>query len=368
MAVHDHEKVFAPTPRRRRQAREQGQVVISSDLVSGVLLLALTGIMNLFGHRLIDESGAYLRGSLEQVRMEAFGSREELTAHVAGQFGAAAGYFLVRLWPFWMLPLVAIVTVLVQTRLLLHWQVLIPSIGRMNPATGLQKFTFSQISGRLFGTALKVSGIAALAWFWAVNQHRLEAQTDLAHQTQAELDQAVTFLLTLSLGLLAWGVADYLLRRSRFEKQLRMTAREMADEQKQMNPDPALGRRTQEMRSHLTAALSLNRKTDLLITDGLAACILLRFDPQRQSVPLWIVRETGPAGVQLLQRCLQSRVPVHESSDLLQELSHLTERALPERLWPQIAEVYSRSAVPKSAATPSGEPALRERVSSRANE
>ena len=364
MAVDDHHKVFAPTARKRRQAREQGRVVISPDLASGMLLLALAGVMHLFGHRLIHDSGTYLRGSLEQVRMESFGNRELLTAHLTGQFGSAAGYFLVRLWPFWMLPLVAIVTVLIQTRLLVNWQAAVPALSRLNPAIGLQRFTVSQIGGRALGIALKVLGLAALSWFWAVNRHQLEAQAGLIHQTQAELKQAVSFLLALSSGLLAWGVADYLLRLRRFEKQLRMTAREMADEQKQLNPDPALGRRTQEIRSRLTGGLSLNCETDLLITDGLAACSLLRFDPQRQSVPLLVARETGQTGVQLLQRCLQSRVPVHESYELLQELSHLTERALPERLWPQIAEVFSWTAASTSAVTPSGEPVRKERVSS----
>lgn len=364
MAAHDHDKVFAPTPRKRRQAREQGQVVVSPDLVSGVMLLAFTAILHLFGHRLIDASGTYLKGSLEQVRMESFDGREELSSHLVGQFAGATGYFLVRLWPFWMLPLIVIITVLVQTRGLIHWPAVTPSMNRINPAMGLQRFSFSHISRRLLGTSLKVAGLASIAWFWAVKQHALVAQLDLAHQTQAELDQAVSFLFALSLGLLAWGVLDYLVRRRHFENQLRMTARELADEQNQMNPDPALGRRAQELRSQLTNGLSLNRETNLLITDGLASCTLLRFDPQSQSVPVVVVRETGPAGVRLMQRCLQSRVPVHEASDLQQELSRTTDRVLPERLWPPVAELFSRHTQNQIETNTAGEPEIPERVSS----
>jgi flagellar biosynthetic protein FlhB len=364
MAAHDQDKVFAPTPRKRRQAREQGQVVISPDLVSGMMLLTFTAILHLFGHRLIDASGTYLKGSLEQVRMESFGGREQLSSHLVGQFGGAAGYFLVRLWPFWMLPLVVIVTVLVQTRGLIHWPAVTPSLNRINPATGLQRFSFPHIGGRLLGTSLKAAGLASIAWFWVIKQHELDAQLDLAHQTQAELEQAVSFLFVLSLGLLAWGVLDYLVRRRRFERQLRMTARELADEQKQFEPDPALDRRSQEIRSQFTNALSLNRKTDLLITDGLASCTLLRFDPQSQSVPLVVGRETGPAGVQLLQRCLQSKVPVHEAAELQQELSRTTGGILPERLWPPIAELLSRQTENKTETKTAGEPEIPERVSS----
>jgi type III secretion system FlhB-like substrate exporter len=101
-----------------------------------------------------------------------------------------------------------------------------------------------------------------------------------------------------------------------------------------------------------------------LITDGLASCTLLRFDPQSQSVPLVVGRETGPAGVQLLQRCLQSKVPVHEAAELQQELSRTTGGILPERLWPPIAELLSRQTENKTETKTAGEPEIPERVSS----
>ena len=143
-----------------------------------------------------------------------------------------------------------------------------------------------------------------------------------------------------------------------------MTARELTDEQKQFNPDPALGRRNQELRSQLTNTLTLNRKTDLLITDGLASGTLLRFDPQTQSLPVMVTRETGAAGVQLLQRCLQLRVPIHEPVELHQELSRVTDGVLPEPLWPQFAELFSRQTASRAETTAAGEPTVEARVSS----
>lgn len=364
MTGYDQDKVFAPTPRKRRQAREQGQVVVSPELVAGMLLLSLTGVLHMFGDRLLDDSGTFLRGSLEQVRMEAFDSREELTTHFVGQMGRSAGYFLVRLWPFWILMIVAAVSVLVQTRGLIHWAALSPSMTRINPAVGIQRFSLGNLAGRFIGTSLKIAGLSSIAWFWVSRQHEIRAQLDLAHQTQAEIHQAVLFLFTLSGGLLVWGVLDYVFKRRRFEKQLQMTASELADEQKQFDPDPAVGRRAQEMRSRMTVAVSLNRHTDLLITNGLTDCVLLRFDPQIHSMPEVVVRQSDAAGVQLLQRCMNSGVRIHESKDLLQELSHAPEQSIPERLWPQIAELCSRRETEINSQNLPSEPVVPEGVSS----
>jgi hypothetical protein len=81
-------------------------------------------------------------------------------------------------------------------------------------------------------------------------------------------------------------------------------------------------------------------------------------------VPTIVARQTGAAGVQLLQRCLQSRTPIYKSTELQQELSRVTDHLLPDRFWPQIAELLGRHSAGKYEMEATGEPAKKERVSS----
>ena len=53
MAEDTGDKTEAPTPRRRQEAREQGQVARSPDLTAAVLLLTFLLLMNSFGPSLI---------------------------------------------------------------------------------------------------------------------------------------------------------------------------------------------------------------------------------------------------------------------------------------------------------------------------
>src|SRR5437868_2053239 len=57
----------APTPRRREEAREQGQVAFSAELVTGVLLLAGAATLALGAGRLGD-------GLLGETRLELLGT------------------------------------------------------------------------------------------------------------------------------------------------------------------------------------------------------------------------------------------------------------------------------------------------------
>src|SRR5580704_12405891 len=53
MAENDGDKTEAPTPRRRQEAREQGQVARSADLTAALLLLATLLLLNASGTGLV---------------------------------------------------------------------------------------------------------------------------------------------------------------------------------------------------------------------------------------------------------------------------------------------------------------------------
>src|SRR3954463_12249769 len=57
------DKTEAPTPRRREEAREQGQIPRSADLTAAALLLAFMLLMNSFGGGLM----AALRRAMEEL-------------------------------------------------------------------------------------------------------------------------------------------------------------------------------------------------------------------------------------------------------------------------------------------------------------
>jgi flagellar biosynthesis protein FlhB len=336
------EKVFPASARKRRQAREHGRVVVSPDLLAGVFLLAVTSVLHFCGHRLLGDTAVYLQGSLEQIQVTSFSEPSKLSGYLVESFSSSARYFLVKLWPFWVLSLSVILTGFVQTRGLIHWSGLSPDINRINPASGIKKFAPAELCQRMLAVSIKLVGLSFIAWTWTMKQHELESHTSLAQQTQADLDQAVSFLFVLSGGLLAWGIVDFFWRRFRFEQQLRMSARELAEDQKQFDPDPNVKQGANRLREQMTSEISLNRETDLLITDGMASGVLLRYQTNNHSIPMILLRQSDAAGVHLLQRCLQNQVHIHESVEWQRELFQHKESVISESLWPEIAQIYAK--------------------------
>ncbi|MBD3674801.1 MAG: EscU/YscU/HrcU family type III secretion system export apparatus switch protein [Planctomycetaceae bacterium] len=358
-----HEQKFFPaSSRKRRQARDNGQVVVSPDLLAGVFLLAVTLILQISGHQLLDDTGTYLRGSLDQIQTTSPENPSDLSEQLLGLFGSSARYFLGKLWPIWSLSLLAVVVVLMQTRGLIHWATLKPDLQRISPANGLQKYSPAEIWRRTLTVSIKLTGLSLIAWTWGVKQHELESQATLSQQTSAGFEQAISFLGALAGGMIVWGVVDYIWRRIRFERQLRMSAREVADEQQQFDPDPNIRQNSQRLREKFSSSLSLNPETDLFITNGMAEGVLLRYQPEIHAVPMILVRESGSAGVILLQRCLQRRIPIHESTSLQQSLFQPADSLLPQDLWPEVANIYAKYASTMRSQPFSAEPVSRERV------
>src|SRR6266480_3890262 len=64
MADEYGEKTEAPTPRRRQEAREQGQVARSQDLTGAVLLVGVILLLNAFGLDLVKALRALLAETL----------------------------------------------------------------------------------------------------------------------------------------------------------------------------------------------------------------------------------------------------------------------------------------------------------------
>ncbi len=133
------DKTHAPTPRRREQARRDGQVAQSQDLGSVVLLLGSLAALLLVGGGLVEFLVGLLRASLGGDAWESWRHTEGGGAQiVAGQWSALMPALGRVLLP--VLAGAALVTAAAQwwqTGFLFQPQRIVPDLSRLNPGTGL---------------------------------------------------------------------------------------------------------------------------------------------------------------------------------------------------------------------------------------
>ncbi|MBN1396011.1 MAG: EscU/YscU/HrcU family type III secretion system export apparatus switch protein [Pirellulales bacterium] len=251
MSDYAGEKTLEPTPHRRQQARSEGHVAKSRDLVSaGVLMLGL-GALGAVGGALV--------GFLVDLCRAQLGGRPWLNADA--EFAVSQWNTLLwglggKLLPVLGLIFLAGVAVnVLQTGFLFLPQRLKIDPQRVSPLGGLERiFSSSNLVGLAFGVA-KLLVVAAVAG--AVLYGERQSLAGLAALDPEGLALGmfwISFRTTLKVGgvLLALAVLDYAYQRWRYERDLRMTPQELREEARNLEGDPRLAARRKQRRRELS--------------------------------------------------------------------------------------------------------------------
>jgi flagellar biosynthesis protein FlhB len=224
------EKVHPPTQRRREQARRDGQVARSNDLVAAGVLLAAMLLMQMTGPRILEAWKDMLVGALQ----------DQKAPSIAAMFGAMTPLLL-------GVVLTAIAMNLIQVgvvfRAKLHFDAL-------NPGKGLERIFSRRSIGSL---AMNVTKFIVVAWvgWWSVGRviDRIASlqQPAPAEALKAGGDLVLGVGIRIAVALLVLGAFDYAVRWWKHQQDLRMTRREVRDEMREMEIHQGLKQRRREL-------------------------------------------------------------------------------------------------------------------------
>src|SRR5688572_22776112 len=161
MAEEFGDKTEAPTPRRRQEAREQGNVARSADLSAAVLLLGMLVLMDWYGGGVVRALRAVMGGALD---LESIGDFSVASAtHGAVKSFAQVGLSLLPLFAGAML--IAVAVNVAQVGLHLNTKRLQPNLMALNPIKGLGKlFGGGKGKAQIVFNLLKLVMVTWVAW------------------------------------------------------------------------------------------------------------------------------------------------------------------------------------------------------------
>ena len=160
------EKTEQPTPRKRQEARKRGQVAISREVESALVLLAAFAVMRFAGPQIWGGLEALMRDSFVQL------DREPLNTELTAQVEAGLVWRAVLLLLPIMLAVAAVGAIggVAQTGGVLSLQPLKPQPRRLNPLKGARRVFASKQAAVTFAKSVAkfgvLGGIAALT-LWA---------------------------------------------------------------------------------------------------------------------------------------------------------------------------------------------------------
>jgi flagellar biosynthetic protein FlhB len=354
------DKSLEPTPRRRQQAREAGQVPRSTDLNSAGMLLGGLLVLAAMGGTLLEFLTAFLSDSLgSQQWMTLIRTGGESPAEmVAGQFEPLlAGLGKVLLPPLVLVTLLAVALNVVQSGFLFLPGKAAPDFSRINPAAGLRRIVSGGGLARLALGLVKLSAIVAVA-AWDVYSRRDE----LLAMSHLDLGPIGTLAWQVCLGvsakaggaLLMLALVDYGFQRWKHERDLKMTPQELREEMRNLQGDPQLAaRRKSEQRRLATAGPSpaMLARADLVVIDPDRAAVALRYSPHGMSAPVVVAKGAGGNATRIRTLALERGVSVVESHALARWLLDEVdlEEPVADAHYTAVAEAFAKSLRAQSA-------------------
>lgn len=341
------EKTEDATAKRLQDARKEGQVARSQELITAVMLFALFLAIKLFigfiGNRLTKvffkcyhKIGTYAV-ELPAVRVGGAMIREAMLD------------ILITALPIFVFSFVlAIVMNIFQVKWKVTGKPLQPKLNRLNPISGFKKILSLD---KLFEL---VKSIAKILIIFYLTYSTLKNEVDkLAILYELGLLQAVSLIgsLVINMGIkisgfyLLMGLADFIYQKLKFKKDMKMSKQEVKDEYKQQEGDPQIkGRIKSKMReASMRRMMQSMPEADVVITNPTHFACAIKYDKQKSAAPVLIAKGADYLAQKIKDAANEYRIPIVENKPLARMLYYNVEldSEIPPELYQMTAEVLA---------------------------
>ena len=327
------------------KAREEGNVFRSQEVLSVGLLTTAVGLMVV--------GGAFAFSTLQDISARLFlqSNHATLNVHSVPTIIAEIGLQLAGVMvPFLCVLLLAGVGLNVAQS---GWNVSIqsvqPKISRANPLKGLQRIFSSRGAFGILKSLIKLGAVGPVAYFAVrralpeiVGMHRLPLATVL----ERSAGWIVVLLLQMVAALLVLAALDFAYEKWKYKEDLKMTKKEVEDEQKETEGDPNMNSKRREKAMELSKQPRMDHavmKSDVVVTNPTHYAIALRYDPDEAPAPQVLLKGIRKRALHIKNLAAEFDVPMIENRPLAHALYENVseEEEIPEDLYPAVAAVLA---------------------------
>ena len=348
MAEDRGNKTEPATPKRKEEARKQGQVAVSRDVSTAAVLLGGVGLL-----------GAMLPvGLLKMTEM----TRQGLTLTFPGEWYRnisieqvytiliQTGVTVCTL----SLPIVGGVIVLgsvatlLQTGLLWRTNAFQLDWSRISPAKGFSRLASLHSVMELVKGLLKIGIITGIG-LWVSRDDVLRIPELIQFELSSVLPLAGSLAfkvgLAVSGAIAVLAVFDYAYQRYEWERSLRMSKEEIKEEHKASEGDPLIKSRVRTVQRELVKKrmLAAVKTADVVITNPTHLAVALKYDTATMTAPVVVAKGAGVIAERIRELARHHSVPVVENKFVARTLFRLVDigKEIPNDLYRAVAEILA---------------------------
>lgn len=317
MSEDKEQRTEEATPRRRKKARDEGQVGRSQDLSAMATFVGGMAALLFFGvtlSRLIADYTIDVLGHLDSSApflwiddMMSVLCWVVLPSSFAAMVGALAAGFVQVGWNPTFKPLK-------------------PDPKKLNPLKKLKQMFFSTNSivevlkalAKIFIIGAIVGGIIYRQIVGSASMTAASAGQSL--ERIGAMSVEIGWRAAIAMFLLA--LLDYAWQRRQFEQSIKMTKHEIKEEYKEMEGDPHIkGKRRQKMRELAGRRAQAVSEAAVVVVNPTHVAVALRYTPPDDAAPTVIAKGIDEGALRVREEARRHNVPIHHDPPLARKLA-----------------------------------------------
>lgn len=338
------DKTETATPRRRKEAREEGRVTRSVELNSAIILLGSLLILR--------ATGPMFFGRLRGVAIDSF---TKFPSHdlSTGDISHTVVRLLLAIGPA-IVPLIFGVAVLgfvsnvLQVGLNLSGKALQFKGERLNPLSGITRMFSMQAGMECAKSIAKILIIGFIVYSFIRDKYsEIAGMTGSNYYTTCSLIGQLVWqvLLRSAIALFIIAALDYMFQRHQFEKSIKMTKQEVKEDLKRSEGDPLIKGKIRQKQRQMSQRRMMREvpKADVVVTNPTHFAVALKYDADKASAPIVLAKGQDYLAQKIKQIAQENNVPLVENVQLARALYASVEIGdeIPANLYQAVAEILA---------------------------
>jgi flagellar biosynthetic protein FlhB len=342
MALED--RTEAPTPRRRQEARQEGQVARSVELNSALILL--------FALIIAKVCGPWSADRLTKVMINSFTRfpTGDLTANeVANKLARVLLEVSLVTAPILIgVALIGFISSALQVGFTVSGKPLQLKGERLNPVAGIARMFSVRAGVECLKAVGKVIIVGYIVYsFLRSKESEIAILAGCHHFVACKTLGRLTWelLLRAAFAILAIAAFDYMFQRFQHEKQLRMTKQELKEDLKRTEGDPLVKSRIRQRQRSIAQRRMMHEvpKADVVVTNPTHYAVALKYDSELHNAPIVVAKGQRLLALKIREIAERNNVPIVENPPLARTLYLTVEigEEIPAELYQAVAEILA---------------------------
>ena len=335
------DKTEQPTAKRKREARRDGNLARSPEVVAWAQMLA-AGVLLPASFSLGRSS---LREVMNQVGILVARPDADIAFHL---LGSAMTHGLLALTPL-ALGMVGIGLVgnFAQTGLAFSGKALKPKFDRISPKKGLKRLFSPHSAWEAGKAAVKLLVLTAVAWPGVAHLGAALAtggQVPAGQVLSEVASSTMSLLRTVAVAGLALAAVDYAFQRRRVRKSMMMTKQEVKEEYRQSEGDPMTRQRIRQRqvemsRNRMMAAVAVS---SVVVVNPTHIAVALEYRPEL-GAPRVVAKGQGHIAARIREEAEKHNVPIVRDVPLARTLHSACKlgQTIPPNLYEAVARLLA---------------------------